>query len=245
MNELFDKYNLTVASNGMHLYKEDLSARDMSLECTTPISFSYKGITIEETAWKKFSPKVINFLFSISSKTKDEALAFRTDWTRQPFFYEGNVKANLMPLDNGLYLNCNFTALHSVWCLQDCLDFFEIPKSDCTLIIHRPSAAEPDEIRKYFKEERTLKFRQYLAKIYGYDDERCSKVIQNIDYLSKKFLPTFSKSYDDFFLFDTLTAFYNYSDRMPKAAHDTGKEKFEKQVQRYMLFLKGFYSAIY
>ena len=245
MDDLFSKYHLTIDRKGLHLYWESLETRDLSLECTTPVSFSYKDAKFEETSWKKICPQIINFLFSLSSKTEEEALLLRTDWTKQPFFYKSNIKSNLMPLKNGLYLNCNFTAIHFVWCLQDCLDFFNIPRKECVLIIHRPCAVEPEEIREYFKKQNTEKFRIYLAKVYGYSDERIDKVIKNIDFCSRHYLPMFSKSYDDFLLFDSPAVINNYIQKAIQAAEQENVAKITEQVKRYMMFLQGFYKALY
>lgn len=245
MNDVFEQYGLFFDSNGRHLYKEDLVARDYYLESTTPVSFAFGNFCVEETTWVKLLPKIIDFLFSISPKTKQDALDFRTVWTKAPLFYKAAVRTNLAPLANGLYLNVNFTALHSVWCLQDCLDFFEIPRKECTLIIHRPCAIEPEAIRKFFKEERTTRFRDYLLKVYGHSQEKADIVIHNIDYFSKVYLRSFSKSYDDFFLFDSILAFSNYSARLLKKIHESNDQRTTKIADRCFLFLKGFYSAIY
>lgn len=245
MSDLFKKYRMEISSNGQHYYDENLMERDYSLECTTPIKFIHNAFCIENGSWKNIMPAIVNYLFFISSKSKEEALNLRTNWTKQAYFYEGNIKSNLILLDNGLYLNGNFTAAHSVWCLQDLLDFFEIPRNECTLIIHRPSNAEPIEIREYFRKERQEKFKIYLNTLYQYDDERCKKIIDNIDYLSKKYLSTFSTSYDDFFLFDSYSTFLNYKARMLDVANETNNEKLIKQVKRYMVFLQGLYSALY
>lgn len=244
MNALFEKYGLSLDPNGLHLYKEDLTTRDYYLECTTPVSFSYKEFMIREGSWTKLSPKIIDFLFSISLKTKEQALAFRTTWTKAPFFYKEATKTNLAPLSNGLFLNVGLTALHAVWFLQDCLDFFGVSKKECNLIIHRPCAIEPEEIRIFFKEERTKKFRVYLNKVYGYSDEKAGIVIRNIDFFSNTFLRSFSKSYDDFFLFDSTSALANYSVKLQKKVHDSGNERMAKIADACVLFLKGFYSGL-
>lgn len=245
MDDLFKKYRMTIAKNGQHYYSEDLMERDYSLECTTPIKFVYKTFSIENSSWKAMMPAIVNYFFLISNKSKNEALNLRTDWTKQAYFYESKIKSNLILLDNGLLLNGNFTAPHSVRCLQDLLDFFEIKRSECTLIIHRPSNAEPIEIQNFFRKERQEKFKVYLHTLYQYDDKRCNKIINNIDYLSKKYLSNFSKSYCDFFLFDSYNAFLTYKAKMLDFIKEQDNEKMMRQVERYMVFLQGLYSALY
>ena len=190
-------------------------------------------------------PTIVNYFFQTFNKSKEDALSLRTDWTKQAYFYETDIKSNLILLNNGLYLNGNFTAAHSVWCLQDLLDFFGIPRSECTLVIHRPSNAEPIEIREYFRKERHEKFKVYLHTVYQYDDERCKKIIDNIDCLSKKYLSTFSTSYGDFFLFDSYNAFLNYKAKLLNVVNQTGNETLIKQIQRYMFFLQRLYLALF
>lgn len=244
MDELFQKYRLTISDRGLHLYDEDLSKRDFCLESTTPYRFSYKGTNIEEGTWKRLLPRIADFLFSISDKTAEEALQFRVDWTKQPIFYSREEKANMVPLQNKLFLNCNFTAVHSVWCLQDLLDFFGIPREECKLIIHRPCGAEPPEIRDYFLRIRKKDFSAYLKGIYQYDDERIVKIISNIDFFSKNYLSKFSKSYDNLFLFDSGNTFYNYTEKLVCEIEKTGNEKQTQLAKRYTIFLRKFYASI-
>lgn len=245
MDELFQKYRLIISDRGLHLYDENLLERDFCLESTTPYRFSYKGTNIEEGTWKRLLPRIADFLFSISDKTTEEALQLRVDWTKQPFFYSSEEKVNMAQLQNQLYLNCNFTAVHSVWCLQDLLDFFGIPREDCKLIIHRPCGAEPPEIRDYFLKSRKKDFSSYLKGVYQYDDERIAKIISNIDFFSKNYLAKFSKSYDNLFLLDSEAVVYSYMEKLVSEVEKGGTEKQTKMVTRYVLFLKRFYAAIF
>ena len=245
MDEIFAKYGLKIAPNGSHLYREDLTKRDYSLESTTPIVFSFDTISFQEKSWKNLLPKIVDLMFQTSGRSKEEALAFRTDWTRQAFFYTSNLKSNLLPLKNGLFLNGNFTATHSVWCLQDLLDFFCIPKSECTLIIHRPSGAEPEEVREYFKKHRCEKFKSFLVSLYKYDEDKINRIIANIDFISRAYLAKLSKSYNDLFLFDSQAVFLSYQSKLVDSVKQKGNEKLANSIATYLQYLKGFYAALF
>lgn len=218
--ELFDKYNLIVIGK-QRFYKENLYERDFYLECASPYSFNIGAKTIKERSWTTMILKIAIYLQTNIPKSTDELLKFKTNWSSASI-YLSSKKVNSVNFIDNLFLNVNHTALHSVWLIQDILDFYKVDKSTCSLIIKRPPYIEPEEIRNYIENETILKFTEYLfsKKI---DAERAPKIIHSIKYLNK-FLSKMSKSYDNFFLFDDPQILSNY------------KSKFFKEIYKYANF---------
>ena len=206
--ELYAKYNI-YESKGKRYYEENLSSRDFSLECVTPFSFTYKGIVIEEGSWINLLPKIADLFFCLNNKSKADALGLNVSWTRQTIFSEAQ-KTNYKKLAGGIFLNCNMTALHSVWLIQDLLTFFDANYVDAKLIIHRPSFSEPEEVKQNLSIINKDLFGKYLNKISNFFQSDIQIITKNIDILSEKCLPLIGKSYDNFFLFDDAVILKTY-----------------------------------
>ena len=63
-------------------------------------------------------------------------------------WYHNTVFFSNAIFDN-LYINTNHTAVHSVWLIQDLLDFYCVDKENVTLLIKRPPSIEPQEVKDY------------------------------------------------------------------------------------------------
>lgn len=192
MESIFEKYHFALV-NGLHIYDVNLFERDYSMESSTPYLFSMYGKDYTEHAWTKFLPMIVDDLFGLYPDKEKDALSFQYSWSKKPVF-SAEKRTNYMLLKNGMYLDCNNTATHSVWELQDILNFFGVDLSDVTLKIHRPCGSECKEVREYFLKENKNVFRGLLKQIYHYSDERIDKIIGNIDFFSSKLLAKFSKS---------------------------------------------------
>ncbi len=245
--ELFEKYGLTVAG-GLHIYEVDLTKRTWDFECSTPIRFFWNNFVIRDTSWKNLFPKMADLFFEHAPISKEQAVSFVFDWGKQNLFYETNSKSNLMPLSNGLYINCNHTATHSVWAIEDMINLFSLDVSQCRLFIHRPSFAEPAEIKDYFLKRNKSILAQHLREKYDFEDGIIDKIIQNIDYLSEDYLSQnnsnkkkLSKSYDNLFLIDSSDVFYNIKRSFIKAVSAEGNEKNRKLVSLYLDYLSEVY----
>ena len=146
-------------------YVEDLSERDYSLENTTPYQLDILGHIIEEHAWGLLLCRTADLLLTLFSDYKDKILSFQCQWTKAKMFTLES-KTNFKPLQNGFYINCNHTALHACWFLQDMLDFFGIDKSSVSFLIHRPSSAEPKKVKEYVEKRFKRNFKElYLIHI--------------------------------------------------------------------------------
>ena len=246
MNEdiFLKKYGLFF-DGSKRFYIEDLSKRDYVLEFTTPASFSFQNIKIECTSWKKLLPKIVNEFLNFSPKTNEELFSFQTSWTKQKIFTTNKV-TNSEQLKNGLFIACNFTAIHSVWLIQDLISFFKIDLASCELIIHRTPFCEPIEIKKALVKTQKENFSKYIKKTYLFSDERISKIINNIDKMADSILPKITKSYNNIWLFDVNLNAYNYIVKLREyaKAHYPTNEKYLSQVERYCLYLLNFYKTV-
>lgn len=222
-------------------YRENLEERDFYLENTTPYKIELLEYTLIKTSWVEMIKEVASVLLEINPKSIEELKEFRTDWSKQCYFSEVK-KTNYREINDGLFVNCNHTALHSCWLIQDLLDFFEIDKANVIMYIHRPSAAEPKDVRAFLLEKRLTKFKEYLFSKYSKTDEQCDKTINNINKYLTPFLTKTSKSYNNMFLFDDYLTMYNYCDKMKTDIKSNAKfsDEQKKILNCYIKWLLEF-----
>ena len=118
-------------------YVEDLTQRDYILENTTPYQLNLLGHAIDEISWVQLLCRVTELLLDIYPEYQEKILSFKCDWSKA-VMVTLQPKTNYKPIKGGYYLNCNHTALHACWFLQDLLDFFGVDKSTVIFLIHRP-----------------------------------------------------------------------------------------------------------
>ena len=140
--------NTIVFEGKKRYYVEDLTKRDYSLECATPHLLKIDDYEIQENAWVEMLRNLTAYLISTSAKSKEDIVSFKTQWSKQNIFSLIS-KTNYKQLDSDLYVNCNHTALHSCWLIQDLLDFFGIDKSKVYFLIHRTPYAEPKQANEF------------------------------------------------------------------------------------------------
>jgi len=198
-------------------YVEDLSERDYSLENTTPYQLDILGHIIEEHAWGLLLYRTADLLLTLFPDYKDKILSFQCQWTKAKMFTLES-KTNFKSLQNGFYINCNHTALHACWFLQDMLDFFGIDKS-------------------------SVSFKEFIKSEFGKSDEYAEKVIRMIEKYLNPMLIKFSKSYTNFFLFDDNAILSNYVKRIREMMEFDLRydEKVKKVFNKYLDYLVKFY----
>ena len=223
-------------------YKEDLTERDYTLECTTPYKLEIMGRVIEEHAWGKLLCEVARLLLELFPCFADKLLDFRCGWSDAPMFAK-QQKTNFKAVSGGFYINCNHTAQHSCWFLQDLLDFLEIDKSGVRFLIRRPSSAEPKEVKEYFEQKVKQEFIEYICAEHGKNEENAIKIIDNIENCLNPMLKSISKSYDNFVLFDDYYVMLNYIIRIREKITSNLRydEKIRKAVIKYFDYLIGYY----
>ena len=144
-----EKYGI-VYFGSQHYYIEDLTKRDYVLENCTPYYFKIGYDEFIVSVWGDLIQRVANYLIEEYPKTLEELKQFSYKWGKQKLFLDAPKLASHFPLKNGLYINCNHTALHSCWTIQDMLDFFGVDIKECKLIIRRNPVAEVKEVKDYY-----------------------------------------------------------------------------------------------
>lgn len=223
-------------------YIEDLTQRDYSLENTTPYQLEIMGNFIEEHSWGLLICKTARVLLEQFPLYKEKIFDFRCAWSKTAMFSK-TQKTNYKRVMEDTYINCNHTALHSCWFLQDLLDFFRVDKSSVTLLIHRPSGAEPTTVKEYIENRFKKDFKYYLCTFYEKTEDQADKIIRNIEKYLNPILRKISKSYTSFFLFDDNATLANYVKKVrEKIVEDMRFEiKAKKALNKYLDCLVEFY----
>lgn len=224
-------------------YVEDLTQRDYSLENTTPYQLELLGHPIEEHTWEILLCTVTQLLLEIFPDYKEKILTFRCNWSKAAMF-SLDPKTNYKSICQGLYMNCNHTALHACWFLQDLLDFFNIDKASVSFLIHRPSSAEPARVKEYIEKRFKRNFASYICFKYNKPEEYAEKVIRVIEKYLNPMLSKISKSYTNFFLFDDNVTLNNYVKKVREKINMSFKleEKNKKVLNKYLDYLIRYYS---
>lgn len=167
--------------------------------------------TFEASSWLRLIEDLFNYLQSKAPKTREELLAFRTDWSKAEIFTENKVIDNMVQVGD-LYMSVNFTATHSSWFIGDLLNFFDIKIG--YLFVHRSPIAEPQEIVDIVLKERKSGFKKYLILKKGKSLESANKIISVVENSFNKILKKISPSFNNFFLFDSTMYLSNYKSKM-------------------------------
>lgn len=232
-----------VVFNGTRRYYiEDLTTRDYFLENTTPYQMKIYDVCIEEKTWGNLICRVLELLLEKNSSRLYSICEFRCKWSKATMITL-EQRTNYKRVKQGLYVNCNHTALHSCWFIQDLLDYFMVDKNSVYFLIHRPSGSEPKEVKNYIEKRTKRKFSYYLQDKYSKDEGYANKVINNIDKHLNKILKNLSSSYVNFFLFDDKNILYNYSKKVKSVIDSNTKygNKAKMILKRYLNDILLFY----
>ena len=152
-------------------------------------------------------------------------------------------KTNYKPIKNGLFINCNHTALHACWFLQDLLDYFLIDKSTVSFLIRRPSGAEPKKVKEYVESRFKRNFTEYLIARHRKTNEYANKVIHTLEKYLNPMLLKISKSYTNLFLFDDNQILYNYIKKLRETIDCSLKfdANAKKILNKYLDYLVQYY----
>lgn len=242
--ELFDKYNI-VLKDKQRYYVESLTERDFNLECSTPYYFSHKTKVIKEKSWVNLIVKVVNYLQGDFGIDNCMLINYRTAWSKSVMFAE-RKKTNFAQMSNGLFVNVNHTAVHSLWFIQDLLDLYKINKSECSLVIKRPPFCEPKEVIDYIESHMFSEFVGFLKNKKLISQDVAEKIARNIKFLNK-YLAKMSKAYNNFYLFDNLQYLSNYKAKFFKDIHKYANfnDKQIKLCHKYLDYLTEFYYTVY
>ncbi len=117
-----DIYDSLLLFGRKRYYIESLNERDYFLENATPYQIKIEDTVLEDGKWISMLSKIANCLFEKFPECIASATSFKCEWTKSAIFTTA-PKINHKELECGLYLNCNHTALHSCWLIQDMLDY--------------------------------------------------------------------------------------------------------------------------
>ena len=237
-----DVFENVVFQGKRRYYIEDLTQRDYSLENTTPYQLEIMGHSIEEHAWGLLLSKTTKILLELFPEYKATIFNFQCGWTKAMMF-ASEQKTNYKYVTDGIYINCNHTALHSCWLLQDLLDYFNIDRSTVTLLIHRPSSAEPKRVQEYIENRFKRDFIYYICTYHDKPEEYANKVIRLTEKYLNPILKALSKSYTNFFLFDDNATLSNYVKKVrEKVEQDIRFDiKAKKALNKYLDYIVEFY----
>ena len=158
--------------------------------------------------------------------------------------YSREKKTNYKVLTEDLFINVNHTALHSCWFLQDLLDYFKVDRSTVRFLIHRPSGAEPENVKEYILNRSKKDFIVYLKENHQLTEEAAQSIVNLIDKHLNPLLCKVSKSYTNFFLFDSNTTLYNYIKRVKEKILASGyEEKAKKLLIAVLEYIVKYYKS--
>lgn len=234
--------NTIVFEGKKRYYVEDLTKRDFTLENATPHLLKINDYDISENAWVEMLRNLTAYLLLQFPEKKNAVVDFKTEWSKSNIF-STTPRTNFKQLDTNLYVNCNHTALHSCWLIQDLLDFFGIDKSKVYFLIHRTPYAEPEDARKYFISKFKKEFALYLSVSQNKSKDNIDKIISNIEKYMDPIQAKLSRSYDSLMLFEDILSFTNYAIKFVEHIDSDPRmnEKTKMTMRRYIGYLKEFY----
>lgn len=213
MTELYSKYNI-VHINGCRYYIVDLKVKEFLFENTFPYCCVINGVSLYESSWKSMILKVAEELDRLNPKTEDELLSIKNSWGKQDVF--STKKKSNYQMFKGLFINVNHTAVHAMWTIQLLLNEYKIDLNQCKFILRRLPLAEPKEIREHEKEKALNEFTEFLLKDNNHTDTMVESIIESIETINKKLLPSIATGYHDLFLIEYPDYFYRYSGKALK-----------------------------
>lgn len=220
-----------VFSGKKRYYIEDLTERDYNLENTTPYQIEILDNPIEAHSWGAMLCQIANLLLKLFPDYLSNIMEFKCGWSKAAMFSK-EAKTNYKSINHGLYMNCNHTALHACWVIQDLLDYFKIDKSTVKFLIHRPCSAEPAHVKAYIEKRFKRGFIEYLMTYHKRTEEQANKIITVIEKYLNPMLAKISKSYTNWFLFDDNATMVNYVKKIKEQI--TFSIKFDEKARKIL-----------
>ena len=213
LEALFKKHKILL-SGTERIYVQSLAKRDYILENTTPYSIVIDNfLEIKVRAWTKVVVEVAKYLQLNYPLPLDDLYSFRTKWSKAVVFGKEKFLDNCVQIDENLFVSTNFTALHSLWFIQDLLEKYKISLSSCYLLIHRSPIAEPLEVQNAIRKVVKESFTNYLIEEKGKSSETAINIAKNFEFINDV-LAKISRTYYDFFLFDNTVTLSNYKSKL-------------------------------
>ena len=245
LDELFNKYNI-VLNGDERIYAQTLVERDYNLESTTPFCLVIDGfLELREKAWTRIVKGVAQYLQANYPLPLDELYDYRTQWSKAAVFGPDKFLDNCEYVCEDLYVSVNFTALHSLWFIQDLLKLYKIDLSTCYLLIHRSPIAEPHEVQDAIRKVVKESFTNYLIEEKGKEKEKAIKIVDNFKYINSV-LSKITRSYYDLFLLDSALILSIYKSKILQdyKKYVSWNDKQLAQVKRCLDYFTDFHTEI-
>ena len=205
---MFEEFGLELDGH-RRLYRLDLTKRTYNLDNTEPEKLLLDDKCFLYNAWTELIPAITYYLYSNSKITIEDLLKYRPDWSNA-YVFSTTKKTNYKLICDGLFVSCNHTALHSIWFMQDLLQYFNVDLSKVTFLIRRRQIAEPKEIQEYFINMVKTDFAKCLKTQLHKTDKNVEIIVEKqFDHINN-FQQKLSKSSFNFFLFDSYKTFMMY-----------------------------------
>ena len=242
-DQIESKYHISYVGTQRY-YKQSLTEKEYSLENTTPFVLEAGGKSFMTSSWKQLLLDVCREFLKDSPKKWVDLLRYTPSWTDMSQFSIVPAK-NWEPVSERLYLICNHSAIHAFWLLREVLIIFGVDLKTCNFLIHRSPGSEPKECREFFENKTKTSFIYYYTHLLKKPEEKAYQIIRNIEKLNK-LLGEFSRSYDNFFLFDSNNVYASYKAKFLDFLRFR-KNIDEKNIsiaEKYLTVLGAFYKDI-
>ncbi len=239
-----EKHNI-VYYKKRHLYEIDLAKRNYALAKCKPFLLEIKNMKFRQNSWIHLVEDTANYLIQESDKTAEELLLFRVNWTTRPIFIlEKRLAAHKGPLINGLYIDVNHTAVHMIFIVQEMIEYFDVSKNDCRLIVYIPHGLEKQEVREYYYQKNKTKMIQFLKLMYQCTSEKIESVFSMISSLDSH-LESMSDIYKSLLLFDSRKEYATAKARIKQYLDDIFNSYQMKQAEMILDLFTKFYATYY
>ena len=240
VNNLAERYGFFYI-NGRRAYKIDLTTKHYAIDSYRPLTFLINGKPIDEGTWTRLIERLTNYLINKHSPDCVELLNHRVEWSKTPIFLKNSTLPAHIKLSNGIYVNCNRTATHLLWTIQEILVYFNFDLSDCELFVVIPQNKENTEVINHFYEENKTLIKKYLIEEEHYSEEKAKSFIAFLNKMDK-LLIDFNSSFISFILFETTIDFSNIKSRFIKNVYpNIRNEKAIKGMDAIFEVLLRFY----
>ena len=257
-NSIFAKYNCL--TDGFHrLYLIDISERKFNIDYSYPFKLQFEvkkdwdeiGCegneliihTFLSSSWVQLCKDVTCYLQAKNPKSKEELLAFKSNWFDKPVFSETKYTTNMGEFEYGLFLNLNHSSTHFSWIICELLTFYGIEKGK--MLIHIPPQFEPEEIKQEVRGQKEKGFKEFLIKEQNLLEDKADKIINAIKVFNK-ILNKMGTSYNDLFVVDDTIALSNCKARLlkeyPKYVNWTDSQV--RTARKYLDYMTSFYTKL-
>lgn len=224
------------------LYRIDIFARGYDYGGSTPEYFRFEQFECSDHSWLYLIESFGKYMVMTSRFSKPMLLGFHTKWSKQNMFVD-KPAVNHREIGEGLYINCNHTAVHAIWFLADLIqEFFQ--SNEAELILRRPPNKEPDDLKPIFISAYKKGFRDYLINVEHKEAERADKIIQNIEGRMNSLAYEAAPAFGNWFLISDMTDFSGLKSRFLSHIKSNHPEMPQKNIEIFDRYLRYMHSYL-